>query len=124
MAFFSNEIASILQYFTFPLEVIGPTLATIEVRFPTIAMTITSSIKGFVSSRYEKMSRDHHDEQSAIVIGKEIRSMISQVKQEPEFIPFLLSYRTHKLLQVVFILIEITALAVLFAPMFLEHWSG
>ena len=37
MEFFSNEIASTLQYFTFPLEVIGLTLAAIEVRFPKLA---------------------------------------------------------------------------------------
>ena len=37
MEFFSNEIASTLQYFTLPLEVVGLTLATIEVRFPRVA---------------------------------------------------------------------------------------
>ena len=37
MEFFSNEIAFTLQYFTFPLEVIGFTLALIEVRFSTFA---------------------------------------------------------------------------------------
>ena len=34
MAFFSNEISAVLQYFTFPLEVAGLTLAAIEFRFP------------------------------------------------------------------------------------------
>ena len=37
MAFFSNEIAYTLQYFTFPSEVVGLTLAAIEVRFPRVA---------------------------------------------------------------------------------------
>jgi len=37
MAFFTNEMASTLQYFTFPMEVIGLTLATIEMRFPEVA---------------------------------------------------------------------------------------
>jgi hypothetical protein len=40
MTFFSNEIASVLQFFTFPLEVVGLTLATIEMRFPLIASRI------------------------------------------------------------------------------------
>jgi hypothetical protein len=40
MAFFSNEIAATLQYFTFPLELIGITLAAIEVRFPLMASRI------------------------------------------------------------------------------------
>ena len=37
MEIFSNEIAATLQYFTFPMEVVGLTLATIEVRFPEVA---------------------------------------------------------------------------------------
>ncbi|MFT7243931.1 MAG: hypothetical protein ACI82A_001279 [Candidatus Azotimanducaceae bacterium] len=40
MVFFSNEMASILQYLTFPLEVIGLSLAFIEVRFPYTANII------------------------------------------------------------------------------------
>ena len=40
MEFFSNEIATTLQYFTFPLEVIGLTLAAVEVRFPEVASRI------------------------------------------------------------------------------------
>jgi hypothetical protein len=39
---FSNEISNTLQYFTFPLEVIGLTLAAIEVRFPVLAKSIDS----------------------------------------------------------------------------------
>ena len=40
MEIFSNEVAYSLQYFTFPLEVIGLSLAAIEVRFPTTARNI------------------------------------------------------------------------------------
>ena len=42
MTIFSNEAASILQYFTFPFEVIGLTLAAIEVRFPATANRLDS----------------------------------------------------------------------------------
>ncbi len=41
MAFFSNEIAYTLQYFTFPLEIIGLTMASIEVRYPDKAVLIS-----------------------------------------------------------------------------------
>jgi len=41
MEFFSNDFAYTLQYFTFPLEVIGLTLAAIEVRYPDGARVIT-----------------------------------------------------------------------------------
>lgn len=41
MDFFSNEFASTLQYFTFPLEVVGLTLAAIELRYPAQARIIT-----------------------------------------------------------------------------------
>jgi lipopolysaccharide export LptBFGC system permease protein LptF len=44
MAFFSNEISNALQYFTFPMEVIGLTLALIEVRFPRVAEGIVNAI--------------------------------------------------------------------------------
>jgi len=42
MELFSNEISNTLQMFTFPLEVIGLTLAAIEVRFPVLARSIWS----------------------------------------------------------------------------------
>jgi len=42
MELFSNEVSSTLQYFTFPLEVVGLTLAAIEVRFPQVASRINS----------------------------------------------------------------------------------
>ena len=45
MEIFSNEVASTLQYFTFPLEVVGLILATIEVRFPEVAARISQFIK-------------------------------------------------------------------------------
>ena len=57
MTFFSNEIASMLQYFTFPLEVVGLTLATIEMRFPVMA----SRINGYFleeGSYQEAMSKN------------------------------------------------------------------
>ena len=123
MGFFSNEFASTLQYFTFPLEVVGLMLAAIEVRSPTIAAAITSSIKDFVTPRYEKMLKDLQDEHTAIFLGKQIRSMISQVQKKPEFLPFWFSYRTHKLLQSASLLLVIAGLAVLLAPMFLNHYA-
>ncbi len=42
MEIFTNEVASTLQYFTFPLEVVGLSLATIEVRFPETAKRIAA----------------------------------------------------------------------------------
>ena len=44
MSFFSNEVASTLQYVTFPLEFVGLVLATIEVRFPSLAVRIATSM--------------------------------------------------------------------------------
>ena len=40
--FFNAEIAAELQYFTFPLEVLGLALATIEVRYPVLTSRIAS----------------------------------------------------------------------------------
>ena len=42
MQFFSNEFAATLQYFTFPFEVVGLTLATIEVRFGKLTAKINN----------------------------------------------------------------------------------
>ena len=39
MEFFSNAISSTLQYYTFPLELVGLTLAAIEVRYPHVLKT-------------------------------------------------------------------------------------
>ena len=44
MALFSNEISNTFQYFTFPMEVVGLTLALIEVRFPRVAEGIVNAI--------------------------------------------------------------------------------
>ncbi len=44
MAFFSSEVANIVQLFTFPMEVIGLTLATVEVRFPELAARIAGRL--------------------------------------------------------------------------------
>ena len=52
MAFFTSEIAYTLQYISFPLEVIGLTLATIEVRFPDIA----TSIVRFIRTEWDSIS--------------------------------------------------------------------
>lgn len=51
MEFFSNEIASTLQYYTFPLEVIGFTLALIEVRFSTFAAFLHYKMESFLKSQ-------------------------------------------------------------------------
>lgn len=40
MGIFNNDISNILQYFTFPLEIVGLCLAAIEVRFPNTALQI------------------------------------------------------------------------------------
>jgi hypothetical protein len=37
MAFFDSELANSVQYFTFPLEALGFSLAMIEVRYPGVA---------------------------------------------------------------------------------------
>ena len=42
---FSNEISNTLQYITFPLEVVGLTLAAIEVRFPNVARRIEAFLE-------------------------------------------------------------------------------
>ena len=49
MEFFNNETATLLQYFSFPLEVVGFSLAMIEIRFPALAL----SIIGFMNSYSE-----------------------------------------------------------------------
>ena len=55
MEFFSSEIASMLQYLTFPLEVVGLTLVAIEVRFPFLASQISDRILEEVTElKYEK----------------------------------------------------------------------
>ena len=43
-SFFSDQISNSLQMFTFPLEVIGLTLATIEVRYPGTARLISTLV--------------------------------------------------------------------------------
>ena len=53
MAFFQPEFASTLQYFTFPLEVIGLTLATIEVRFPSTTRSIASLLSKAAKPHYD-----------------------------------------------------------------------
>jgi len=45
MTFFSEEIASLLQYITFPLELIGITLAMIEVRFQKLTDRLNVMLK-------------------------------------------------------------------------------
>lgn len=44
MEFFNDEVAYVLQFYTFPMEAIGLILATIEVRFPLAAQKITLAI--------------------------------------------------------------------------------
>jgi hypothetical protein len=55
--FFSNEISNTLQMFTFPMEVIGLTLAAIEVRFPVIAAKIQLSIEDDKSQTTAELER-------------------------------------------------------------------
>ena len=43
--FFNESVAASLQYFTFPLELIGVTLALIELRFPKTAAYLTRQIE-------------------------------------------------------------------------------
>ena len=45
MDFFNPSTAATLQYISFPLEVIGLTLALIEVRFPTTAARMTRTVE-------------------------------------------------------------------------------
>tara|TARA_B100000315_G_scaffold185806_1_gene174990 strand:- start:20768 stop:21280 length:513 start_codon:yes stop_codon:yes gene_type:complete len=49
---FSNELSNTLQMFTFPLEVIGLTLAAVEVRFPELA----ARLAGYVSREAKSMT--------------------------------------------------------------------
>ena len=50
MDFFNDETAYVLQYITFPLEVIGLALATVEVRFPRTSARIVGWVERQVSS--------------------------------------------------------------------------
>ena len=71
-----NEIAATLQYFTFPLEVVGLTLAVIEIRFPSSARKIEAVITSygsFHSSRNEK--KQIEDQQAGEVYGRTISKM-------------------------------------------------
>ena len=43
--FFNDAVAARLQYFTFPLELIGLSLALIEVRIPKTAEYLTRQIE-------------------------------------------------------------------------------
>ena len=77
MEIFSNEIASTLQYFTFPLEVVGLTLATIEVRFPLMARQISEWVARHESSA-EVYTRSH--EQTGIgAIGVRFESLLENL---------------------------------------------
>jgi hypothetical protein len=61
MSFFSAEFAYALQFITFPLEFIGLTLATIEVKFPGTAARIAQSmddVTGRVRSVNEADQKD------------------------------------------------------------------
>ena len=49
MGFFNESAATTLQYFSFPLEVIGLTLALIELRFPATAARLTRLIEGLAA---------------------------------------------------------------------------
>ena len=44
MEFFNDEVAYVLQFYTFPMEALGLVLATIEVRFPLVAQKITLAV--------------------------------------------------------------------------------
>ena len=48
MIFFSENMAYWLQFITLPLEVVGLTLATIEVRFPGIAEQLSNRVLAVV----------------------------------------------------------------------------
>ncbi|MCZ6643805.1 MAG: hypothetical protein O7F71_19695 [Gammaproteobacteria bacterium] len=50
MQFFNNDLAVTLQYFTFPLEMVGITLATIEVRFGKLTEKINNLLTIQVSN--------------------------------------------------------------------------
>ena len=61
MQFFNTELAATLQYFTFPLEVVGLSLAVIEIRFPAHARRIEliiSSYSRFHSVRNEAQQQN------------------------------------------------------------------
>ena len=57
MTWFSNEVANTLQYFTFPLEGVGLTLAMIEVRYPTLARAIADRIAGLAARNRQQRNR-------------------------------------------------------------------
>lgn len=58
--FFNETVAAGLQYVTFPLELIGLTLALIEVRFPRLAARLTQQIE-----RLSAPMRDLQSDQSS-----------------------------------------------------------
>jgi len=45
MEIFNENTAALLQYFTFPLEFIGITLALIEVRFQALTLRLNAMLK-------------------------------------------------------------------------------
>ncbi len=70
MAFFSTEIADALQLVTFPLELIGILLATIEVRFPTIAYRIASTMDDYASRIRRIKEADEQDSEEATALWR------------------------------------------------------
>ncbi len=57
-SFFSESVAAGLQYVTLPLELIGLTLALIEVRFPSTAAYLTRQIERLSAPVRELRSRE------------------------------------------------------------------
>ena len=57
MEFFSNEISNTLQMFTFPMEVVGLTLAAIEVRFAEFAAKIHVYMEYFLDRQEKGLSK-------------------------------------------------------------------
>ncbi len=72
-SFFNEAVAARLQYVTFPLELIGLTLALIEVRFPKAAAYLTRQI--------ERLSMPIEDLRSGndATVGKSLETLLSRI---------------------------------------------
>ena len=83
MTFFNDNVATVLQYFTFPLEVVGFTLAFIEIRHPVL----TNKMSGWIQLIVEKIrvffatGEDRRADELEALTGKKIDDLMSANKR-------------------------------------------
>ena len=88
MGFFSTEMSNMLQYFSFPLEVVGLTLAAIEVRFPETARRVSVYILSMVQRAANQYSQSLWEDEESLKFAKRKRIHLSENEQWHQlFIP-------------------------------------